>query len=536
MNKVDLTVICPAIRSEKWLKMYESIEKSFSGSWELILVTEKECPKELLDKSNIKIIYSERSPLHKQQQALEHVEGHYVTVMSDDQLWYPNKLDEAFKLLNDNYKHMIIMKYTEGPEFQMGSIPFQDLKSHSNYDWMGNDRYYIIQNHDTCKVKGMLGYETPVISTALISTKLLLEMGGWDCSYDVQGISNCDMAQRMIHHGCTFTIFGGHREFCSYHGYMESGSGDHGPLHGAIVEDDEPLLQITYANERPDRIHIDLDNWKRTPLTWKRKPKTPDNIKLSVICPGIRTSNWRKLYESCCVAYSGNWEIIFIGPEEPPVYVKAQKNVRFIHSMRSPIACQQIGLIEAKGEWITWAADDGEYIPGSLDESFRLLEGKDYKTIVLGKYLEGDFAVENKLNTNIYYMQKYHRDYAWLPSKPKEAYILNCGVVSRQLCIELGGWDAEIFEVCPMAYHDFSIRTQKYGAKVIVQDMIMFRCGHEPGEIGSHGPIHRAQIQRDHPAYFKMYMQPSERIIIDVNNWQKSQEVWGERFKERTCA
>jgi len=195
-------------------------------------------------------------------------------------------------------------------------------------------------------------------------------------------------------------------------------------------------------------------------------------------------------------------------------------NMRYIKSFRSPIACQQIGLVEAKGEYITWAADDGHYVPGALDESFKLLEGKDYKTIILGKYIEGDFAVENKLQCNGYYRQKYHKDYAWLPGIPKEAYILNW-------------WDAENFEVCPMAYHDFSIRTQKYGCKVVVQDQIMFECGHMPGHVGDHGPIHEAQINRDHPTYFKMYIPKSDRVMIDVNNWQKSQEYWKERFGEK---
>jgi hypothetical protein len=100
--------------------------------------------------------------------------------------------------------------------------------------------------------------------------------------------------------------------------------------------------------------------------------------------------------------------------------------------------------------------------------------------------------------------------------------------------MELGGWDAETFEVCPMAYHDFSIRTQKYGAKVIVQDMIMFRCGHMPGHQGDHGPVHDCQVNLDHPAYFKMYLQPNERVKIDLMNYLKCPEKWEARFGKKT--
>ena len=59
--KYKLSVLCPAIRDDRWVEMYNAIGKSFSGSWELVLVTERTLPDELKDKSNIKVVVSERS-------------------------------------------------------------------------------------------------------------------------------------------------------------------------------------------------------------------------------------------------------------------------------------------------------------------------------------------------------------------------------------------------------------------------------------------------------------------------------------------
>jgi len=33
-----LSILLPGIRVDRWVKLYESIEKSFSGSWEIIFV------------------------------------------------------------------------------------------------------------------------------------------------------------------------------------------------------------------------------------------------------------------------------------------------------------------------------------------------------------------------------------------------------------------------------------------------------------------------------------------------------------------
>jgi len=255
-------------------------------------------------------------------------------------------------------------------------------------------------------------------------------------------------------------------------------------------------------------------------------------MNLTVLCPGIRTGNWEKLYNSIIDSYKGEWEIIFISPYELPKELKTTKknNVKLINDWGSPIRCQQRGLCEAEGEYITWAADDGTFLPNALNIAFDKVKGKDYKTIVMGKYTEGSGNTNSMLGNYYYYLN--HHDACNLPFMPPESLMLNVGIVSRQLLVELGGWDAESFEVCPMAYNDFAVRAKRWGAEFIIQDELMFKCSHLPGHEGDHGPIHDGQIYRDQPKFTLMYSdeEASQRTVIPIDNWKKAPERWTRRW------
>jgi hypothetical protein len=149
--------------------------------------------------------------------------------------------------------------------------------------------------------------------------------------------------------------------------------------------------------------------------------------------------------------------------------------------------------------------------------------------IIVSKYLEGDNPTS--MDTNDYYYLRFHQS-MMLKGVPNDAMLLNCGMVSRKMLLELGGWDASKFEVLPLAYTDFSIRALKYGAKFIIQNDPVCTCTHMPGMTGDHGPIHTAQTFRDMPMFQMLYCKPTDRMIIDINNWQKSPERWVRRFGE----
>jgi len=273
MDKYDLSVLMPAIRVEKWIDMYNSISKSFHGKWELIIITSKELPKELKNRTNVKRINSRRSPMGKQQEGLCQAKGKWITVVSDDSSWIPGTLDAIFKEMGDpGYKHITVMKYLEGKEFEFPNWYLEemeeDMRFKTNYDFMKADKYYFTGTHDSSKMPG-ISPNSPILSVAITSRKLLEEIGGWDCRFQSQAMGNIDLAARIMNYGCTFTI---EDIVVSKCGYMKQDTGDHGPIHFAQIEDDQPLLDKIYEYET-ERTIINLDNWKESPEIWERGKK-----------------------------------------------------------------------------------------------------------------------------------------------------------------------------------------------------------------------------------------------------------------------
>lgn len=257
--------------------------------------------------------------------------------------------------------------------------------------------------------------------------------------------------------------------------------------------------------------------------------------KLSVLVPGIRVNNWIRLYESIERSFDRTFEVIFIGPYEPPrtlIPKDERGEFTFIRDFGSPIRCQQIGLTKAIGEFVTWAADDGVFLDNALSIAVKTIEQKGHNYVVMGKYLEGNNDGAMSMKNNDYYILSRH-DASRSQYIPNHYLMLNVGVVSLDLLLQIGGWDCQ-FEVCPMAYNDLAIRLQNFGSEFIVQDEIMYTCSHMPGHAGDHGPIHDAQTLKDQPLFKQIYSDPirSKRDIIDIDNWIETPDVWLRRFKK----
>lgn len=269
----QLSIICPAIRVDRWEAMYKSIEESFSGSWELVLITEKELPESLKSKTNIKVIFSERSPMGKQQQGLLETSGEYITVMSDDSVWHKGTLDKTFELLKTitDYKMIVVLKYLEGKEFEfpqwyIDQVP-DDMKFKTNYDFMKSDKYYLSDTHDSSKFKWEKR-RCPILSCAVYTRKLLIEIGGWDAQFQSQAMGNTDLAIRLMKYGCPYII---QDLIVSSCGYMEVDTGDHGPIHDAQTKHDQDFFMGLYQRQGGNRIIIPFDNHKNQPDRWERR-------------------------------------------------------------------------------------------------------------------------------------------------------------------------------------------------------------------------------------------------------------------------
>jgi hypothetical protein len=265
------------------------------------------------------------------------------------------------------------------------------------------------------------------------------------------------------------------------------------------------------------------------------------NPKLSIILPGIRKDNWLKFYESVVDSFDGTFEVVIVSPyDRLPEELRDLKNIVHIKDLGAPARCQQIALVNCTGEFVTWGADDGYFLPNKLTEAVKYWEENAASPIdiVTCKYFEGEknqqgvlhSTGETELSQDFYYKLN---NAAGLRSAfiPDDYWILNVGILKTAYAKALGGWDS-MFEVTAVSHADFAVRTQRNGSKYHMLPEPIFACTHMPGTTGDHAPVHYGHIQHDEPLFRKIYQsaQGISRTKIDINNWQQSPPVWRRRY------
>ena len=255
---------------------------------------------------------------------------------------------------------------------------------------------------------------------------------------------------------------------------------------------------------------------------------------LSILIAGIRPKNWYKLYQSIQLSFSGEWEIIFVGPYPLPRVLKQFDNIQYVEDWGSPIRGLQIALTKAQGEYVSIAADDGTYLKGMLDEVFDVLKEKGYpeKHIMVCKYFEGTRSYVTMSNPE-YYRINFHKGAKcrWIPDR---CLLMNMMVAPRNLLWDMGGWDCE-FEVPAMALCDLSVRVSlRDDIELELSKDSVYYCNFMNAEDGDHKPIHDAQTDMDMPRFKSIWDgdEKPERLKIPLDNWKDAPDRWVRRFGE----
>lgn len=262
------------------------------------------------------------------------------------------------------------------------------------------------------------------------------------------------------------------------------------------------------------------------------------NPKISILIPSIRPHLLEGVYNSITKSFSQEWELVLASPYPLPSSLKEKTNVVYINDAGTPIRGRQMALLEANGDYICYSADDCTFYPNSLDISYNTIKDKDYKTIVLGKYLEGSEDNPFMLTDSYYHLITHDFLKPIMQNFPKTYKLLNTGLFSRKLLLEIGGFECR-FEACAMSCCDLSIRVQNYECPIIIQNEPFFHATHLPMRLGDHASIHEAQTIHDQPLFLHMYMDERSkyRTIIDIDNWKNSPSWWVRRFgkQEEEC-
>lgn len=259
-------------------------------------------------------------------------------------------------------------------------------------------------------------------------------------------------------------------------------------------------------------------------------------LELSVVLPGIRHYNWKKLYESILKSTKCEFELVIVSPYGLPQELQQYKNIKLIRDFGSPSRCQQIALVNAEGKYLTYTADDALYFENALDHYINAINSSSYdkKNVVAGKYFEiPDMTQESMLSYNGFMRtDDYHRINTHPgPCRPEfgNYFFFGAVLISTEYAMEIGGFDCQ-FEGTAMAVVDFSVRLQRDNANVIfIQDCPLYSCNHMPNTTGDHAPVHFAQIDHDDDLFHKLSAEDGSRIRINPYNYKQYPRIWPRR-------
>ena len=260
MQKPELSVILPSIRSDRLKKFYESFCEATKRPFELIVVGPDPLPKELESFRNIKYARDFGNPTRAQNIALLLAEGSIVTWQADDAVMLPGAVDANLDILyemGEDPKNVVVAKYQEGQE---GS-PDRE-KQHA-------DSYFTI-NAGPAASPYIPGHWW-LFNVAFMHRLFLEALGGFDASFEGTWTSQTDLAIRAQAAGANVKMSGIPCMICDH---MPGSSGDHKPIYECQTFHDEPLLHSTYRDPNWPKTRppaVDVMNWKNAETVWKRR-------------------------------------------------------------------------------------------------------------------------------------------------------------------------------------------------------------------------------------------------------------------------
>jgi len=250
---------------------------------------------------------------------------------------------------------------------------------------------------------------------------------------------------------------------------------------------------------------------------------------VSICMPAHRTQLWQRLYETAEKSVgSYTWEMILVGPNDPPPFFADKSNFKFVKDRGTPTRCAQIATMLAEGEYLMWGSDDGFFIENAIADCLDLRKTISNKDVVCVRYSEGENH-SGELPPDEYWNAWTHPDQR-LAGIPKDSVCAPVGMYHTLFFRWLGGWDCR-FEHLNMCCHDLAFRAQKAGGKVHLSPGLVLNCDWNPGR-GDHIPVQEAYHANDAPLFTVLYAAADPtRIQIPYFNWTESPAVWARRFR-----
>jgi len=261
-DRPKLSILLPGIRSNMWSQLYQSILASCTyTSFELIIVSPHPLPYMFYNYFNVKYVKDNGNPVRAFNIAAQLAEGEIITWATDDGKFIANGIDlvlEFFEKLGEDKKNVLVWKYTEGGKSYIDE--YFKINFHQGPDGEGIASKYLPDNYYA-------------FTTVMMYREFFEEIGGFSSSYEATAMALNDFGIRAQHLGANVELFNLLPIFaCSQ---QEDTTGDHGPVHSAQVQNDEPHYNKLYKQKDwENRVELKIDlstEWKKSPPVWFRK-------------------------------------------------------------------------------------------------------------------------------------------------------------------------------------------------------------------------------------------------------------------------
>lgn len=252
----DLSLLLPGIRTNHWVKTYETAKQSCGKyNWEIIIAGPFFPPPEL-NLPNVKFIKTFSCPSTACQMAATLAEGDLILNIPDDAIFTDRGFEMSVDLFNAvrEYKTIVNVRITEGHNYGGGHLP---------------DHYWSVNNHPTLRQPG-IPRNYRVSLGHMMDAKYFKEMGGFDCGYEYPNFNSHDLMFRCQYDGCKIYDSPTDVMLCNWY---TNRAVDHGAIEDAY-EDDLRRFTTKYADPNalnPDTVRIPFDNWKQYSDPWKRR-------------------------------------------------------------------------------------------------------------------------------------------------------------------------------------------------------------------------------------------------------------------------
>lgn len=255
---------------------------------------------------------------------------------------------------------------------------------------------------------------------------------------------------------------------------------------------------------------------------------------LSIIVPGIRPENWKKLLEDlplCC----GNlkYEVIFAGP----YFCDDLKDTRhvFVRDFGSPSHSFAKAASLANGRYICQCSDDGIYFENGLQKAFDSIQS-DRKKICIVRYTEGENYSGQEFPLSYWNIQHHmgcfgHGTCNGVRPEWDAGPVF---MMNLEYYREMGGVDCR-FEHLNLNVNDLIYRTYRDGGGTVLSPVQVISSDWVPNQSPNTHPCCGAFHFNDLPLFRFLYNSDekvnSNPIKIDIENWRQSPEIWARRFK-----